>query len=473
MSGSAASSRPRETKHYDASTSATTLVKAMTLRPHSATPHGRLLEILLATFYSPVTQTGILNPTPERLLAMTGWNERQLMHVVDELESTGAWQIMRSGSGRPLAYLPSFYDAVAADAPRIKSKVRGTKDHAHFLARYGREDGAVLSTIQRLAFILALATIEPKWHLLGSKSEGRNRRYKTTDGKSRLIYGVMFKHPIINDKSDAGNALLANCTRLPDDIDSFSANITTAWLATKTGVTEAKLIEHLRRPQPYFQVEFRNAGANVQITPTWLFHQRVWELNRDGGGAPRNTWEYEHGYYPVPAEPESTNRLQDLHTCRPPLGFHTIYVLTETLEDGMEVPILVGQTTQPLERRLSQHLQDPSNATAYNYIKNMIRRGSLPRIHPVQLASYANTSDVEMGLARELVDQGATLLNMIMDPEANRRTVVRDSRFDGTPEPVILSHLGYWANRTPPAFLFPGQMEEGDQLMMSPRKPSR
>lgn len=409
------------------------------------TPEGKLLEIQLCSLYSPVRNTGVINPLYPRLMAFSGGDTDALARAMRDLEHNGGWSITRDSQGVPATYTPPFMDHLRSTQAETKRRVHGSGDNFIMVARYL----PCLTPIQRMAALMCLATIRMRWNFLGSTREHTYFRSPAPDN-ARIVLSTAFTHPILDASGlSACRALLAT-EHLPHDITPLTTAVPYNWLRDHVGCSGTELFEHLDGPcADMFEFRPDIAGGTVHFLPRYEFNQSVWGLERIPGGSQRNAWELAQGFSgrdlhealstgtcrSVEDVPVSSS-IHDAPDCRPPLGFHWLY---EVVVDGRVV--LIGQTTQTLTSRLHQHLRRPTNAYAHNSMRQWVEEGKHPVIRATALVHAYEVSDAEVDAIDRAVKGGADLLNYVTDAVRNQRTIAMDSRFEGWDSEAIESFL--------------------------------
>lgn len=442
--GTTARDRPYVARNRLQSVNATEYYRYDIALGRGATPEVKLLTMILCSMVDPSSKTGVINPPVNRLLALTGWNEWTLAEAVKGMEATGQWTVERDSRGRPVNYLPVFYSELESLKADLKKNVLGAKDQVTWLARYGGLAG--MTTIQRVAFAMAISTIRSVYQPMKGKNDPIKHR---SPGRGKLVQIALFDHPLLRARNQNAYDTVAAMESIPEDYDELFATVPLRWLAAKTATDESTLIEHLNRSQSMFRVQI--SGRSVRITPTAIFHQAAWDFYRRPAGGERTAWEEAHGLFPPPEPTTVSSRLQDAHGARPPLGFHWIYELVEVNPDGSETVLLVGETTQSLESRRQQHLREPTNNDAHRHIEQMIRDGRAPQMRIVSLVHHYYTAVEEVARMELRLRQVVHLKNYISTVRENERTVHLDSRFDGYPSELIKAHLDYWSQHEPPS----------------------
>ena len=122
-------------------------------RSTARTPKGKLLGIVLASMVDPQRHTGLICPSDDRLMAFTGWSAVELEQAIQDLVTTGQWEVDTDAQGLVHSYRPTYKNQLPSVRDEVADAVRGSKDVFLWIARYSR-----LPTVLRLAFVHAVAT---------------------------------------------------------------------------------------------------------------------------------------------------------------------------------------------------------------------------------------------------------------------------------------------------------------------------
>lgn len=388
----------------------------------SHTPNGKLLAIILTGMVDPQRHTGLICPPDARLQAMTGWGGDELGDAVQDLLASGQWAVDTDTQGLVRCYRPLFAAALS-DSQTLraaKRTVKGGKPAFLWLSRYSG-----LPAVIRLAFIHAVASAPARWNFLGGE---RNRFTHAVNG-TKLMHCTLFDHPLMSAKSPSGWAELASLAAPPPGGESLTYRLSLDWLAAQCGSTPTALgFALMEHPQGFFYVtpdEHREAA--IALTPTPRLHAELWAWDRIPGGPDRNHFEIQHGFMPsldTQDAPTASGVAQSL-THRPPLGFNWLYELVTPSGDVVQV----GQSTQPLATRLTQHLTAPTNPHAHRNMVDLLGAGVVPTIRCLGIAHNFEVAEREVEWIQRRVSEGHHLGNRITTTMANAHTIHPDTRF--------------------------------------------
>jgi len=228
----------------------------------------------------------------------------------------------------------------------------------------------------------------------------------TGNFRTKLFHGTFFECPEMRTQNPEGWQLLADTKEVPD-----------AWLDKPIRVTVDRRIfqQKVMCTDQQFQEAVEEVNAlgwwkiypdpfgthdEWEATPQPVLHRLVWDFDQRAGGAHISQWEAENGFY------ESTGEL-------PPLGYHYIYGLKV---QGSEQFFLIGQTTQPLEQRLNQHLALGTNGDANAVIKAAVESSDqVITIEQLATVFFLTVAEYEVGMALHLKHQGHPIQNKILD----------------------------------------------------------
>lgn len=395
-------------------------------RSTARTPNGKLLGIILASMVDPQRHTGLICPSDDRLMAFTGWSAVELEQAIQDLVTTGQWEVDTDAQGLVHSYRPTYRNQLPSVRDEVADAVRGSKDVFLWIARYSR-----LPTVLRLAFVHAVATQKARWNFLGSK--GNQWTYGINGTK--LFYASLFDHPVIRDNSAANHAYLADLKIVPYDIQPITYELRLHELSQRTGLDPHALGYALMEPQTLMHVT-PLGGDRIQFTATMELHQHLWDFFRIPGGADRNAFELAQGYMTFDQDvPTAINGAEAL-VARPPAAFHWIY---ELALDG--AVLQVGQSTGALRSRLEGHLLSPTNPYAQGRTERLLAAGTLPTIRLIDLVHHYEVNEAEVYWIQRRKAEGHHLGNWIVDQRSNASTIASDSRLAAWPGSRVSAFL--------------------------------
>lgn len=418
----------------------TDVIRASVWLMPAVSPAAYNLSRYLATWWNSRIADGIVYPSESRIANSLGLKGKALHEAADELASVGWWK-PKYQNNRIVNYLPLFKplftDEKTPHAKYRMSVIRGVRsslNHTKVDARYFPVD----NQLARSLTAFAVDRIKPKYNDLGYADLLRDGQreaisHQFSHGKKvKIVHSVMFDHEIFCALNLQAWKALARTKRVPLDWtkNSYSTTFTVGdfkkhinvsdpaeFTDAITAITDSGWWKVKVVGDPFADSEFEDE-TTFTLTPQHPFHQLVWELDMLGGGEQIGKWETEHGF--------NDSRFQK-DRGYPPLGYHAIYALRSVMTGKI---LYVGQTTQPLEYRLHQHMRNGTNAEASKAI-NWVVNNSIDSLEILQLATVHRSivAEEEMVWANLLLEIGHPIQNKILTVAENVHAIKEDSRF--------------------------------------------
>lgn len=386
------------------------------------------LSIYLATWWNDSTGNANIRPQWTRLSGSIPFTQDQFVSALEELERLGWWKAIWLDQGKIAEYKPLFAREEWCDRLKARVKARGgySMNHGKFVSRYTK----ALTSNALAVMNYAVSETPQLFNNLGNDEKGFKRYFVWSGNKkAKLCHGTYFDHPMVRVDDPEGYEALAAAVELPEEWTRdkpTSLSFSLADLNQRVIMSTDDFAVALEEVHAlgYWSVEHhpvdpfgdgRPDEDVVTLTPTYLLHSMVWELDYCAGGAGTNGYELRYNM--------GDKRRYDL----PPLGYHFIYAL-RSHKTGKVVSI--GETTQSMETRLNQHRRSGTNADAHAVIRAITQDPEDTLIiEHLATVFFPQVPEYEMTKAHEFIDAGHPLTNKVLDVRRNRRTVKADRRF--------------------------------------------
>ncbi|MGP4993715.1 hypothetical protein [Glutamicibacter ardleyensis] len=403
---------------HDALTASAAINSTLRITPTQLSAEAFNLNTYLATWWNAQSGTGSVHPSVTRISKSLGLNEEQQELALRELEEMGWWKVVRSGNQKEYKFL------LALDAGKVRndlSKSGGvgiSMNHTKFVARYTQCSPMAKALMLHILSISRQTVVK-----LDYKEQINAGRYGR---RTKLFHGVLFTSPHVDVRDPRKHRALAKLKNLPEEwttakpvkahitLENFNRKVACTPLEWNDAITEVRE----RGLWTAFIDPFTDTDTHEAVfTPTFELHNMVWKFDQIGGGGAISEFEALLGF-------DDTN--PDSDELFPELGYHFVY----TLRNSKGRVLMVGQTTQPLTRRLNQHLTEATNTEAMRAIKVIVQDpdDSLEIVHEATV-HFSGVAKYEVELMQYYTIQGETLFNVIRTVEENRRTIKPDARF--------------------------------------------
>lgn len=429
---------PNKYRGFDATalTCSTAINATLRITPRKLSADAWNLNTYLATWWNAQSGTGSVHPSDIRIQKSLGLSGARLEGALNELEDMGWWKPARTGEQTEYKFL------LANHSQAVKRKVSEqggggiSMNHTKFIVRYIQ-----CSPMAKALMLYILSQSRQNVVNLQYQSQINAGRWGR---RTKLFHGTLFTSPHLNAYSPADRERIAKTFQLPEEWtvgNPIRAKVTLADFSQKVDCSRLEWNEAIREIEdrglwsvfvdPFSEVE------EAVFTPTYELHKMVWKIDQIAGGKGLSEFEARLGF---------DDSLPDTEEGLPTLGYHFVYTLRQKSTGRV---LMVGQTTQPLNRRLNQHLTEATNSTAHQAIKSIVANpgDSLEIVHE-STVHFFHVAKIEVDLMGYYETLGEKLLNVIRDEEANRRTIKPDARFgnDGVSkqqlEAILAKHGG-------------------------------
>lgn len=406
-------------KSFDATalTCSNAIHATLRITPRKLSADAWNLNTYLATWWNKQSGTGSVHPSDIRIQKSLGLSGARLEGALSELEDMGWWKVFRTDAQTEYKFL------LANHSQAVKRKVSEqggggiSMNHTKFIVRYIQ-----CSPMAKALMLYILSQSRQNVVNLQYQSQINAGRWGR---RTKLFHGTLFTSPHLNAYSPADRERIAKTFQLPEEWtvgNPIRAKVTLADFSQKVDCSRLEWNEAIREIEdrglwsvfvdPFSEVE------EAVFTPTYELHKMVWKIDQIAGGKGLSEFEARLGF---------DDSLPDTEEGLPTLGYHFIYTLRQKSTGRV---LMVGQTTQPLHRRLNQHLTEATNSTAHQVIKSIVANSndSLEIVHEATV-HFSGVAKYEVELMEYYTIQGESLLNVIRTVEENRATIKPDARF--------------------------------------------
>lgn len=404
---------------HDALTASAAVNSTLRITPKQLSPEAYCLNTYLATWWNGQSGSGSVHPSSVRIRKSLGLNEQEQDSALKELEAMGWWKVISTSSGQN-----EYKFLVAKHATAVRNELQKTGgggislNHSKFIARY-----VVCSPMAKALMLYILSVSRQVVVKLDFKEQIQAGRYGK---RTKLFHGVLFNSPHLETHNPNKHEQLVKVKTLPEawttdkpvkafvSLENFSKKVVCSPKEWSEAIQEIRT----RGLWTAFIDPFSDEDTHEAVfTPTFELHNIVWKFDQIAGGAGISEFEKMLGF--DDDNPDSDQLF-------PQLGYHFVY----TLRNSEGRVLMVGQTTQPLTRRLNQHQTEATNTGAMKAIKAIVQdpNDSLEIFHEATV-HFSYIAKYEVELMEYYTIQGETLLNVIRTVEENKATIKPDSRF--------------------------------------------